>query len=201
MVVRNDTMTKYRSGYAGLRLTADEYFALPDDGNRYELIDGVVSTSPSPSANHQRVSRAIFRQLDAFVEQARIGEVFYEIDVQLGKSADGRDIVYCPDVMCFLGKASHAVGGRFRIVPAVVVEVVSPESPSRDYQTKRDDYERFGVAEYWLIDPIAEEMHFYRLANGSYVEAVVDGVFYESEVVAGFRLDLVKVRGAFRAIG
>lgn len=127
MVVRLSNLRR-RSSYAGLRLTADEYFELPDDGNRYELIDGVVTMSPSPSADHQRASQEVFLQLAGFVRDHNLGEVFYEIDVHFGKSPDGRDIGYRPDVICFLGSASREVSGRLRIVPDVTVEVVSSES-------------------------------------------------------------------------
>lgn len=200
MVVRLPGSQLRRSGFAGLRLTAEEYFALPEDGNRYELIDGVLTMSPSASADHQRVSKQIYDQLNPFVTNRGLGEVFYEIDVQFGQSLDGRDIVYRPDVICFLGPASREIGGRFDIVPDVVVEVVSPESTSRDWETKFADYERFGVREYWLIDPIEERMTFFRLRDGRYFEAPSLPDFYESAIVPGFQLDLTKVRAAFRAI-
>lgn len=57
----------HRSGYTGLRLTADEYFSLPDDGNRYELLDGVMIRSPSPTPKHQFVGLTVLRQLEQHV--------------------------------------------------------------------------------------------------------------------------------------
>jgi Uma2 family endonuclease len=200
MVVRLAELRRRRSGYAGLRLTADEYFSLADDGNRYELIDGVVTMSPSPSADHQRASRAIYDQLSRFVGDHNLGEVFYEIDVHFGKSPDGRDIVYRPDVICFLGPASREIGGRLRIIPNVAVEIVSLESSSRDLETKRLDYERFGVREYWLIDPIEERTTFFRLRDGKFIEAPTGADRYESTVVSGFQLDLARVRATFRSV-
>jgi Uma2 family endonuclease len=200
MVVRLANLRHRRSGYAGLRLTADEYFSLPDDGNHYELIDGVVTMSPSPSADHQRASQEIFLQLAGFVRERNLGEVFYEIDVHFGKSPEGRDIVYRPDVICFLGDASREFGGRLRIIPDITVEVVSDESSNRDMETKRLDYERFGVREYWLIDPIEERVTFCRLLSGKFVEATAGASHFESAVLPGFRLDLAPIRATFRSV-
>lgn len=200
MVLRLADVRRGRSSYAGLRLTADQYFELPDDGNRYELIDGVVTMSPSPSADHQRTSRDVFKQLDAFVDRHKLGEVFYEIDVHFGKSPEGRDIVYRPDVICFLGDASREIAGRLRIIPDLAVEVVSDESSNRDMETKRLDYERFAVREYWLIDPIEERITFFRLRDGKFFEAPAGPDYYESGVVPGFQLDLARIRSTFRSV-
>lgn len=61
MVVFADSNLDRRSSHGGLRLTADEYFSLPDDGNDYELIDGVLVMSPSPTPRHQLVAKVILR--------------------------------------------------------------------------------------------------------------------------------------------
>lgn len=77
---------------------------------------------------------------------------------------------------------------------------ISPDSRSLDRETKHDDYERAGVQEYWLIDPEQETMTFYRLTRGRFAEAPFSGDAYESQAVPGFRLDLAKVRAAFRSL-
>jgi len=82
------TLTAIPSGFNGLRLPADEFFALPDDGNRYELIDGVVVLSPSPTPKHQLVvlsilhplvdqvaRRGAIRQLPQRAHQAQLGAI------------------------------------------------------------------------------------------------------------------------------
>ncbi|GMU83532.1 MAG: hypothetical protein AMXMBFR47_34020 [Planctomycetota bacterium] len=197
MVVRDSQLASILPGYSGLRVTADEFFGLPDDGNRYELIDGVVTMSPSPSVSHQRVSGLIFRLLSTYVEERGLGECFYEIDVHFGTSEDGRDIVYRPDVICYIGAASQAENERLRLVPSVVVEVVSPESRNRDSHTKLRDYSRFGVAEYWLIDPSADVVRLYRRVGDNLEEQPIDRGL-ESVAVPGFCLDLAVVRKSFR---
>lgn len=201
MVVRLTEEPSLTTGFNGLRMTADEYFALPDDGSRYELIDGVVVMSPSPSVAHQRVSGIIFFELKTYVDAKGLGEVLFEIDLKLDKGLAGRDIVYRPDVICFRGDATRQIDSRLQgVIPAVVVEVVSADSAGRDRKSKLTDYQRFGIAEYWLVDQVEEEFHFFQLRNGGFVEVATSGDQYESAVIPGFRLDLARVRVAFRAL-
>lgn len=179
-----------------MRLTADEYLSQPDSGDWTELNDGVLVLSPPPSVLLQRVSGVIYRLLSTYVAENRLGECFYEIDVHFGKSEGECDTVYRPDVICYTRPASLGEADQLRIVPTVVVEVVSPESRNRDSQTKLRDYERFGVAEYWLIDPTADAVHIYRRVGDELVEQPVTRVF-ESVAVPGFQLDLDVVRKSF----
>lgn len=188
------------SGFAGLRLTAEEFFALPDDGNRYELIDGVLIMSPSPTPRHQLVAKLILRQLDDFVERQGLGLVLYETDVWLRERLGGGEVVYRPEIMFIAAVRLAEVRGRIQLAPDLVVEVISPESRGLDTRTKFADYERAGVREYWLIDPPNEEMRFYRLADGRFVEAPASESHYESAVVPGFRLELARIRAAFRML-
>lgn len=195
----------HRSSYAGLRLTADEYFELPNDGNRYELNSGVVVMSPSPAPRHQFVAKTVLRQLDNYVETNRLGLVLYETDVQLDVAADQRGLVYRPEIIFIAAERALRISGHINLAPDVVVEVVSPESRSLDEETKFADYERAGVREYWLIDPIEERMTFYRLQNGHYVESPIaidaqQGEVFVSDAVPGLRLELKPIREAFRAL-
>ncbi len=187
----------HESSYAGLRLTADEYFELPDDGKRYELVEGVVLMSPSPSLPHQLIAGEILFQLMSHVRTNRSGFVVHETDVSLGKGPLGRDLVYRPEIIYFRADRAPHAGTRVHTVPDVVVEIVSPGSRSLDTETKYEDYERAGVKEYWLIDLYPRTMRFYRLEKGQFVEAPLQGDAYESRAVEGFKLDLKPVRAAF----
>lgn len=192
----NDKQVLYR----GLRMSADEYFRLEDDGFRYELIDGVVCMSPSPLPVHQKVAVQLVVQIANYLEDHPVGTVFVELDVQLGAGPNGGDLVYRPDVV-FL-RAERVAQNQERIVgpPDLIVEVVSNTSRRYDNETKKDDYERCGVREYWIIDPHLETMAFYALREGRYVELTAQDDRLHSEVIAGFALDLERVRGAFRMI-
>ncbi len=191
----------HQPSYAGLRLSAEEYFSLRDDGQRYELIDGVVVMSPSPTPRHQLIAKVVLRQLDNYVERHGLGLVLYGTDVRLGKTPEGKDLVYRPEIVFIAADKAARVKGRIEVVPDVVVEVVSPDSRSLDAETKYNDYEGAGVGEYWLIDPIDEQTKFYRLIDGRYAVAPVGGSVYESEVVSGLKLDLTPIRAAFRRLG
>jgi len=187
-----------RGAYLGLRLTAEEYFSIPDDGARYELVDGVVVVSPSPSPEHQNTAGAIYVQLANHVQRHRLGVVLYETDVQLGGGPTGPDVVYRPEILFVRAERMNEVRKRIVVAPDLVVEVVSPDSRRMDSRTKYDDYERAGVQEYWLIDPERDEMHFYRLESGRFVEAPISGDKFASTAVPGFTLDLAWVRETFR---
>lgn len=187
----------HQSSYAGLRMTADEYFELPDDGNRYELVEGVVLMSPSATPPHQWIALEILYQLTHYVRSKRAGLVLHETDVSLGQGPLGRDLVYRPELMYFAPDRIQKLPLRIKTVPDIVVEVVSSGSRSLDTETKYADYERAGVKEYWLVDPYRRAMHFYRLEKGQFVEAAVKGDTFESKAVEGFKLDLKPIRTAF----
>lgn len=179
--------------YLGLRLSADEYLALPDDGFKYQVINGVVVMSPRPTPRHQLVLSAINAQLFGYLESNPIATAFPEVDVRFAP-----DLVYCPDlVVLSAGKLANAAR-RIDAVPDLVIEVVSPGSESMDRRTKLADYERFGVTEYWIVsatDPVAVQV--LRLHDGRFAEAPPAGSDrIESVAIKGFALDLARVRRA-----
>jgi Uma2 family endonuclease len=128
------------------RLTYTDLLEMPDDGTRYELIDGEAYVIPSPDAEHQTVLLQLATRLH---EAVRDGSTVFvaPLDVVL---AD--DTVLQPDVLLV------TPGGRARIKrgvegpPDLAIEILSPTSVRRDRGTKRATYARFGVGEYWLVD-------------------------------------------------
>lgn len=179
-------------------MSAEEFYALGETQERYELIDGVVCMSPSPYPVHGTVIAEIAAQLVAFLKTHPIGRVFVEIDVYLGKSRRGGDLVYRPDLLVLRSEQVAANFKRIVEPPAVVVEVISESSRRQDREGKKGDYERFGVPEYWVIDPEAGTMSFFRLHQGRYVDVPPDGDTYRCEVLTGFELDLSALRAASR---
>lgn len=183
--------------YHGLRMTAEEYFSLPETQARYELIDGVVCMSPSPSKRHQRILFRLSRIVADFVELNGLGEVFEDLDVYLGRSPAGGDLIYRPDMIFLRGSQGDDDSNRVSVPPDLIVEVVSRSSRKMDRQTKMRDYERFGVREYWVIDPIRNATDFYALRNGCYEPMPVADDKLRSVAIPGFELDLVQVRALF----
>jgi Uma2 family endonuclease len=185
--------------YCGLRMTADEFLQIQDDGCFYELIDGVVVMSPSPSLEHQAVTMEVATQISLHLREHPVGRVFPETDVHLGTGPTGGDLVYRPEVMFVRSqRLGPETREKFFGAPDLVVEVISKGSRRFDTETKKRDYERFGVHEYWLIDPARNSMTFYRLEGGRFVELSPTGVTFASQAVPGFVLDVARVRETFK---
>jgi Uma2 family endonuclease len=143
--------------------TIDDLALLPDDGLRYELVDGVLLVSPAPVPRHQRAARAIFRLLDAAVPPNL--EVFFApLDFQ---PTHRRSLE--PDVLVV---RREDVGEKAIHRPLVLaVEVLSPSTRSTDLTLKRSVYEESGVTSCWVVDPDEPSVRVLELRKGEYVEA------------------------------
>lgn len=131
------------------RWTAERVRALPDDGNRYEVVDGELLVTPSPSDPHQRSVRELAFALHAFVERHGFGEVLFSpSDIEL----DPKSMVQ-PDVFVFgLLEGRIARGWNSGAPLLLVVEVLSPGTARADRTIKRKRYQRAGIPEYWIVD-------------------------------------------------
>ena len=131
------------------RWTVEDLDRLPDDGNRYEIIDGALYVTPAPSLSHQRAIRLILSSLSAYVEAHGIGEVFFApADLEIA-----RDTMVEPDVMV-LPSIRGPLPRRWSISKGVLlaVEILSPSTARSDRQAKRRLYQRERIAEYWIVD-------------------------------------------------
>jgi Uma2 family endonuclease len=139
-------------------LTYRDYAALPDDGRRYEIHDGVPSVTPAPGTAHQRISRSLFVALHLHVTTQRLGEVFSApMDVILSDPS-----IVQPDILFIARERSDAISVRgIEGAPTLAVEIVSPHSRGIDRQRKIDLYARHGVPHYWIVDPEARSVEAY----------------------------------------
>ena len=155
------------------RLTYDDLDAIPQEreGDRHELINGELVVTPSPIPNHQDVSANIFYALQQIVRAQKLGKVYSApIDVRLTP-----DNVLIPDIVFIAGDRLHVVGPKaVDAPPDLVVEILSPGTRQRDLTTKREIYARFGVREYWIVDPDARTVTVLALAGNTY-QPVPDG--------------------------
>jgi len=147
-------------------MTYAQYSELPDDdGLRYELIDGELYTSPAPNTRHQNVLGRLFLSIATHLASEGGGEVFFApLEVHLF----GKDAVQ-PDLI-FVSNADSKIVTEAKIsgAPTLVAEVLS--SSSRDRRIKRDLYERYRVPEYWILDPITDQVEIYSLTAEGYGE-------------------------------
>lgn len=145
--------------------TYDDYARLPDDGRRYEIIEGVLYVAPSPDVAHQTAVGWIFYYLLVHVQLAGKGRVFSApIDVELSPAR-----VVQPDVVVVLAEhASIITPARIVGAPDLVVEVASPGTAGYDRREKQDVYVRSGVPEYWVADTYARTIEVLVLEGSVY---------------------------------
>ena len=157
--------------------TYHAYAALPPDGQRYEILEGVLYMAPAPTIVHQRAIGRVFYYLMMHVELMGQGQVLpAPVDVELAAT-----IVVQPDVVVVLpARAAIITSQRLVGAPDLVVEVISPGTAGYDRREKQDAYARAGVAEYWLVDPYAETVEVLTLAQEHYHSL---GVFAEDVVL------------------
>ena len=166
-----------------------------DDTYQYELLDGDIvkkndPTLRAPAPHHQRLVRKLLINLQLFVEKSNLGEMFDSpIDVFLDEfTAPQPDLVFIATDKAHLITDDGIMGA-----PTFVVEIISPTSVYRDRVTKKALYERFGIGEYWLVDPADAYIEIFSLANGRYellsAASVQEGTL-TSAALPGLALDL-----------
>ena len=148
-----------------VKFTYDDYLLFPDDGRRHELIEGDRYMTPSPSKKHQRISLNIAYRIKAHLEHYPLGELYAApFDVVLSAT----DVVQ-PDLLFVSSiKASIVTDRSVQGSPDLVVEILSETTRKTDEIIKRKLYERFGVQEYWIIDPEIEAVKVYRMTAQGY---------------------------------
>ncbi|PYQ28323.1 MAG: hypothetical protein DMF56_16050 [Acidobacteria bacterium] len=169
------------------KLTYEDYLNFPDDGNRYEIIDGELYLNPSPNMKHQLVLMNILRALDRYVRKNRCGEIFFApFDVVLSKhNVVQPDVLYISNERMEIITAANVQGA-----PDMAIEVLSDGTRKKDETKKRRAYERFGVSEYWMIDPLEEDsVRIFRFKGKKYERRIVGGKI-TSPLLPGFSLPL-----------
>lgn len=139
----------------GPHFTYEDYKLLPE-GGRYEIVEGELLVTPAPSARHQGILVRLILRLASFVESGNLGKVLpAPTDVVLANES-----VVQPDLL-FVARERQVIidpAGAVHGAPDLVVEVLSPSSASRDQVVKRKLYARYGVREYWIVDPVANSI-------------------------------------------
>ena len=149
-------------------LTYDDYVEFPDDGKRHEIIEGDHYMTPAPRIKHQSISVNLASAVAPFAKKNNLGLVFTApCDVILSD-----ENVVQPDLL-FVCTARAAIVTEDNIQgdPDLIVEILSESSRKKDEVTKRKLYERFGVQEYWIVDPELEIVKIFKLTQHGYGRA------------------------------
>lgn len=174
----------------GAALTYADLASFPDDGLRRELIDGELIVSPSPRLRHQEVLARLYLLFGNHVAASGGGKVYFApLDVLFSDTnVVEPDLLFVADDRLEILTEMNVQGS-----PTLVVEVLS--NPRIDRVRKRDLYARFGVAEYWVVDPDADRVEVHRLHGDAYAkpEILEPGETLTYNRLPGLQIDLRKL--------
>ncbi|MEX2416649.1 MAG: Uma2 family endonuclease [Paenibacillaceae bacterium] len=177
-------------------VTYEVYAAMPDDGQRYEIVDGSMEMmSPSPTATHQAVNRELEYKL---MQSCKADYLIYDapLDVILSET----DVLQ-PDIMMIHRSRQHIVTNRgIEGPPDLVVEILSLSSRKRDKVIKMRTYAKFGVQEYWIVDADTRTLEQFQHVEGERYELI--NLFEGNELVTSDKLPCVSyaISDIFREI-
>ncbi len=174
------------------KFTHADLLAIPDDGKRREIVNGEPFVTPSPNLEHQRISQRLETAFTDYLKQHPIGEFFHApLDVILSEF----DVLE-PDVLFVLNERRTILDRKdwVRGAPDIVLEILSSSTESNDRGPKLKAYARFGVPEYWIVDPEERAIEVYLLGKEGYEPP---RIFREQEsltslVLPGFALPVGK---------
>jgi Uma2 family endonuclease len=160
---------------------------MPDDGHRYELLDGTLIVSPAPGLPHQRVATVLVVLLELACPEELV--VFPNVGVRIGQRS-----ALEPDAV--VARAADVSGARLARPPLLVAEILSPDSALRDLNLKKAAYERFGIPSYWVIDPDLDQpsLRAFELMNGEYGEVAQAAGETPFRAVRPFPVEIVPSR-------
>jgi Uma2 family endonuclease len=169
-------------------MTVDTFNAIVGDGQKADLIDGVIYMASPDTVENDQIASCLHTVLRSYVEKRDLGRVFgSRFAFVLSKHRAPE-----PDVAFVRRERLHLVGRHgMEGGPDVAVEVVSRDSRDRDYGDKKRLYLDAGVEEYWLVDPLQRRAEFYRLSGDLYEMVPLEANrIFRSVAVRGFWLDV-----------
>ncbi len=175
-------------------MTIEEVDRLPEDGNRYELIDGELYVSAAPLNKHQMVSMRFILSMGPFIEKHKLGRLYHApFDVYLEPGKQTRvepDILFISRDRLSLIKDKGLYGA-----PNLVIEIVSESSFRADRYDKRDLYQRAGVSEYWIADPDESNVLVYRFDESAEGRKLAIGDALTTPLLPGLEIPLSFIFG------
>ena len=178
-----------------IKFTHADLLVMPDDGKRREIVDGELFVTPSPLSKHQLIVSIIASAFFLYLDDHPIGRLFMApLDVIFGEY----DVLE-PDLLFILNEHRGIIQDWVRGAPDLVIEVLSPTTARQDRGPKLKAYARFGVPEYWIVDPDNRAVEVYRLAQAGYAEPqrFLEPDILASPLLPGFALP---VRDIFKSL-
>ncbi len=146
------------------KYTHADFLLMPNDGKRREILDGELLVTPSPNLGHQRISRKIQFALLEYLKAHPMGEL---LDAPMDVILSDLDVLE-PDLLFVLNEHRAILKDWVRGAPDLVIEILSPATAANDRGPKMKAYARFGVREYWIVDPDQRAIEVYRLVQAGY---------------------------------
>ena len=178
----------------GVRFKADDIWDAPDDGKRYEVIDGHLYVTTAPDLDHQRPSASLLALIWSYLRVHRTGEIF---SAPVGLILDEENGLQ-PDLV-YVSRERAAILTRrgIRGVPDLVVEVLSPSTEATDRGIKLRRYAAAGVPHYWIVAPETRSLEAYRLAEHGYqlVQVCHAGDTFRPELFPGLEISIGELWG------
>ncbi len=171
--------------------TYNDYSKL-DDNKRYELVEGRLIMAPAPGPEHQRILSDLNELIKKFAKENNLGVVYFSpLDVML----DELNVVQ-PDLLFIANKNFNIIDKRYvKGVPDLIIEILSENSLQQDRIIKKELYEKFGVKEYWIVDPAYKAIEVFTLKKGKYqlFKTYTKDDIVKSSILRGLRISLKQI--------
>lgn len=171
----------------------EDWLHFPDDGWRYEILDGVLHMMPPPTIVHQRSSGRLFAQMFLYAQQNKLGEV---LEAPCGVKLPQQTVPVEPDIFFIKQERLEIIGQDYVYgSPDLVVEIMSPSNPNYDRQRKFRLYEQNGLPEYWLVNYWDKRVEVFVLRGEEYqLQGRYDmGQTVISEQLTGFTIEVATI--------
>ncbi len=168
--------------------TYEDWLNFPNDGWKYEIIDGVLHMAPPPAIAHQDTSGELFIAMRTYAKDNDLGKV---LEAPCGVQLPNQPVPVEPDIFFVKKERLDIIGPQYVAGPPdLVVEILSPSTAQYDRDDKFKLYQKAGVLEYWLVDYEAKSIELFTLVEGDYTLA---GNYTGREVVASTQLSGFKI--------
>ncbi len=176
------------------KYTYDDYAKLPE-GSAYQLINGELIMSPAPNIYHQKIAANLFIFFNNYIEENKKGTILFSpVDVYFDENE-----TYQPDIV-FISKERNGIIKEKRIegAPDIIIEVLSENNAYYDLKHKKNIYEKYGVKEYWIVDPMDKSIEVYNNEDAKFClsDKKERKGEIKSKILSGLKIEALKVFNA-----